>query len=173
MKQGSRIIALCGPESTGKSTLSNYLASAFDAYLIDEIARRYVEKLPLPYTYSDVEQIAQLQIAALDEALRSEPKLIVMDTWLIITKVWFQVVYGNYPNWLEEAIRRVPIDHYLLCAPDIPWVYDPVRENPDNREELFQRYLAEIQHYGFSFTVIEGDFENRQRTASTLVSSLI
>ena len=55
-------IVITGPESTGKTTLAEALAQKLNALLIPEYARSYVEGLNRPYTYSDVEMIAQHQL---------------------------------------------------------------------------------------------------------------
>jgi len=86
-------IVITGPESTGKTTLAEALAQRLNALLIPEYARSHVERLNRPYTYSDVEKIAQHQM---DEESRfsdhEESGILLMDTWLIVTKVWFEVV---------------------------------------------------------------------------------
>ena len=142
-------VGIIGPESTGKSTLARYLARRYNGICVPEYAREYIEKLNRPYTMEDVEAIARYQIEQLQEIdshlspLTSN--LYFFDTELIITKVWFEHKYGSCPAWLEQAIHDYPMDVYLLTYPDIEWKPDPVRENPDIRLELFDRYESEIQ----------------------------
>ena len=76
------------------------------------------------------------------------------DTELIITKVWFLHKYGQCPDFVERALRDYPMDIYLLCYPDMPWQPDPVRENPDIREYLFDWYEREIQELGIPYYII-------------------
>ena len=47
-------IVVTGPESTGKSTLSEQLAKHYHTIFIPEYDRTYVENLKRPYTYEDV-----------------------------------------------------------------------------------------------------------------------
>ncbi len=169
-KKTTRIIVLSGPESTGKSSLAKFLANRMDAVLIDEIARNYIEQLKRRYIFDDIERIARMQVSILDEQLAHRPDFIIMDTWLIITKVWFQEVYKKTPTWLEGVIQAYPISLYLLCKPDIPWVFDPVRENPNRREELFGRYLDEIRHFGFSYNLVDGIGNQREEKAIEAVN---
>ena len=35
----------------------------------------------------------------------------------------------RFPDWVDEQISQASFDLVLLCAPDIPWIPDPVREN--------------------------------------------
>ena len=122
-------VGIIGPESTGKSTLAKYLANRYKGTLISEYARDYMENLDRPYTYEDVVAIAKHQV---EELSNLNDELYFFDTELIVTKVWFLHKYGSCPDWLQQAILDYPMDVYLLTYPDLPWLPDPVRENPDN-----------------------------------------
>jgi len=164
-------IVITGPESTGKTTLAEALAQRLNALLIPEFARSYVEKLNRPYAYSDVEKIAQHQV---DEERRFSDTgasgILLMDTWLIVTKVWFEVVYGVAPEWIEKWIATDDIDLFLVCAPDIPWIADPIRENGgEMRSKLFDRYIKEIESHGFAYEIVRGSGELRLQNACDLL----
>ena len=152
-------VGIIGPESTGKTTLARYLAKRYNGIYVPEYAREYMENLNRPYTMEDVETIARQQIQHLQEidSHRSPltSNLYFFDTELIITKVWFEYKYGSCPTWLEQAIRDYPMDVYLLTYPDIKWEPDPVRENPDIRLELFDRYESEIQQLDIPYYIIK------------------
>lgn len=174
MDNKTKIIAITGAESTGKSTLTQFLSAKFNAPFCPEIAREYVENLERPYTYEDVETIAKQQIAYLDKLLGSKPVLIFLDTWLIITKIWFEVVFGKKPEWLEDEIKKIPIALFLVCDVDLPWVSDPVRENGgEKRIELHHTYIHEIEKYGFPYRIVSGTGNNRERNALHFVNEII
>ena len=146
-------VGIIGPESTGKSTLATYLAHRYDAVLIPEYAREHMERLApyYEYTYDDVLAIAKHQVEQLQV---HSNQLQIFDTELIITKVWFLHKYGRCPEFVEQALRDFPMDIYLLCYPDMPWQPDPVRENPDIREYLFDWYEREIQELDVPYYII-------------------
>ena len=156
-------IVITGPESTGKTELARALAEKLGTLWIPEYARHYVETLGREYEFDDVEKIAKHQVAQESEYLsKIKNGIMIFDTWLIITKVWFDVVYGKCPTWLPVHIGASEIDLFLVCATDLPWIADPVRENGgEKREELFQMYIREIQKFGFNFEIIHGVGEAR------------
>lgn len=151
-------VGIIGPESTGKSTLASYLADRYDAVLVPEYARIYMEKRALACTYTreDVIRIAQHQIEEMKshEGREKDERVVVYDTELIITKVWMLHKYGECPDFIEKALRQYPMDVYLLCYPDLPWEPDPVRENPTIREYLFDWYEKEVQALGIPYYII-------------------
>ncbi|HEY3372667.1 MAG TPA: ATP-binding protein [Prolixibacteraceae bacterium] len=167
-------IAVTGPESTGKTTLAMQLADRYQGHYIPEFAREYVEKLPRHYTYDDVETIARIQIDQYMRTTSGVGGLYFFDTWLIITKVWFNWVFGKVPHWLEHQIMECPMDLYLLCLPDLPWEPDPVRENGgESRFKLLDQYRNELQHYGFNFVEIGGTGELRLQSGIDAVTNII
>ena len=143
-------VGIIGPESTGKSTQAQYLASRFEGVFVAEHARVYLEERArergsaYAYTREDVLRIAQYQVEQLRE-LSEQDGVALFDTALNITKVWLEHKYGDCPAFVEEALHQYPMDVYLLCYPDLAWEPDPVRENPNIREYLFEWYEREVQ----------------------------
>jgi nicotinamide riboside kinase len=121
-------VAITGPECTGKSTLAKQLASHFDSVYVPEYARDYIANLYRPYDYEDVLHIAKVQRDQVYEFFSGANGVLFFDTYLIITKVWFDVVYGRHPEWIDEELSRKIIDLYLLCDNSIPWTADAVRK---------------------------------------------
>lgn len=153
-----RQIVVTGPESSGKTELTQALAERLGAVWIPEYARQYVENLNRPYDYEDVVCIARHQISQEAEYVsKAKNGILVFDTWLIITKVWFDLVFGKCPEWVSEHIRATKIDLFLVCNTDLPWIEDPVRENGgEKREQLFHLYCREIRAFDFEYEIISG-----------------
>lgn len=168
-------VGIIGPESTGKSTLSRYLANRYDGLLVPEYARIYLEERAggceraYAYTREDVLRIAEYQVEQLRELLAEDaPKIrrryAFFDTELIITKVWLLHKYGECPAFIEEALRKYPMDVYLLCYPDLEWEPDPVRENPNIREYLFDWYEREVQALDVPYYIIRHGEKGKVKT---------
>jgi len=169
----TKIIVITGAESTGKTTLTKALANHFCIPFIPEIAREYVEKLNRKYRYTDVEIIAKNQIRQLNELKKLNIPYIFVDTWLLNTKVWFEEVFGKTPPWLTTTILETKIDLFLLCDIDLPWVYDPVRENGgEQRKILHYKYMENIKQFNFKFEIVSGKDELRFKNALKILKML-
>jgi NadR type nicotinamide-nucleotide adenylyltransferase len=168
-----KIIVITGAESTGKSVLTSYLGHFFTSPWYPEYAREYLEKSGPVYSRHDVETIAHVQYEQMEEALKLDAHFVFFDTWLIITKIWMEVVYGECPVWISQAISSAPVDIFLLCNTDIPWIPDPFRENGgEMREKLSAMYRENLIHYGLNFSIISGKGEERFACARKIIQQL-
>jgi len=169
----SKIIIITGAESTGKTTLTKALANHFGTPCIPEIARDYVEKLNRKYNYNDLEIITKKQMRQLEEFNKQNIPYIFVDTWLLNTKVWFEEVFGKTPSWLTANIRETKIDQFLVCDIDLPWIYDPVRENGgEQRKILHNKYIENIKQFNFKFEIVSGKDELRFKNALQILKML-
>lgn len=148
-------IAVTGPESTGKSELSKQLAAHFATAWVPEFARSYL-KPGMTYSAADVELIAQKQIENEDIALKNANLLLICDTDMLVCKIWHEVVFNKPSDLIEQLWKSHTYDFTLLLNVDLPWQADPLREHPDRRDELFQRYLQALQQSKRPFAVISG-----------------
>jgi nicotinamide riboside kinase len=157
-----KIIVVTGAESTGKSILTRQLSHFYQSPSFAEFSREYIEKTGHNYTFDDVVSIALMQNAQMKKSHTINAKYIFFDTWLIITMVWLDVVFGKIPEWIPEAICKAPVDLFLVCDTDLPWIPDPVRENGGEMREILQnRYIEIIKGFGFRYGIVSGHSEER------------
>ncbi len=161
-------IAFTGPESSGKTTLAKLISETFSGVLIEEYAREYLDQKS-SYEQIDLDIIAKKQI----ENWKVENELIIADTELTVIKVWSEYRYKSCSNFILESYKNQSFDHYFLCKPDIPWEEDPLRENPNNRDELFELYLNELTTMKRHFTIVEGNQKNRLKICKKQISRLV
>jgi NadR type nicotinamide-nucleotide adenylyltransferase len=168
-----RKIAIIGPECTGKSELSRFLASHYHTDWVPEYARAYIDKLNLPYTQDDLLKIAHGQLRLEDEYARDANKVLICDTNLYVIKIWSEFKYGNCPEEILKQISTRHYDLYLLTYVDIPWEEDPQREHPARREELYQIYYQHMKAQRVPFVEIKGEREQRQSAAIRAIDPLL
>lgn len=167
-------VILTGPESTGKTALASQLATKYEVNFIPEYARTYIEKLNRPYNYDDVLSIAMKQVEMMNYYSKNNNSILFIDTYLILTKVWFIRVYDRYPDWMDSEIEKTKDDLYLLCKPDIAWIQDGVRENGGvMRDILYRDYENELKKAKLNYVTIEGEnikrFDNASRSVQTFI----
>lgn len=163
-------IAITGPECSGKSFLSQQLADTFDTRYVPEFAREYLEQLDRSYDNDDLHAIALGQTKLWDNF---EGSLLIADTDMFVMCIWFLVKNKFISAELMELLKQQSFDHYFLCKPDIPWEYDELRENPDDRDLLFEMYLSLLNDIGVPFTIIQGDYNQRFKDAKLKVENLL
>ncbi len=175
-------IIFTGPESSGKTTLSKAIAKHFEVPLVEEYAREYFEKKQTPqYFQADLTEIAQGQIKSEKRLIKPQTRLIVCDTDILTIKIWSEVVFGNCLPELMELIdthHLSPITHhpsiYFLCSPEgIEWAYDPLRENPNDRDFLFKIYQKELILCKKDYHILRGSFEERLGKCVEVVSKMV
>lgn len=167
-------ICLTGPESTGKTTLTEQLARELNVPWSAEYAREYAEARNNDLTAADVEPIARGEIALLDhaitEAAARRANLVLHDTDLISTVVYARHYYGACPQWIEDQARLRRADLYLLMDIDVVWIADEARDYSDEaRTELFHAFRAALAEFACQWQLISGDWATRTLLACATI----
>lgn len=174
-------LVIIGPESTGKSWITQKLAQHFGGVAVAEYAREYLETHGTQYTPDDLLNIAQGQIAAEEagvQQLRNSGyanPLLFIDTDMYVMKVWSEFVFGSCHPWILDQAATRTYDAYLLCKPDIPWVRDNLREYPDleTREKLYHYYRDILINQSTPWFEVQGTYPERTATAIRAVEQLL
>lgn len=165
-----KIIRIIGGESTGKTSLAGTLANKLEAVLVPEMARSYLVHR-VDYQQKELEQIAELQCEEELKAIKQSPRFVICDTDLHVLQVWSEYKYNTCPYWILDYLGNQPADLYIVCGADIPWQFDPLRENPHPQDRrMFERWYSFLaQCTGKPFYVLYGsELERVQMVLSVL-----
>ncbi len=160
-------IAITGPECSGKSTLSEQLTWELDLPWTPEHARDYLGRLGRPYVPEDIIAIAK------EQAAQWINTSFIADTEMLVCSIWYEEKTGETSVEIEQLLTEQNFDLYLLCTPDLPWAFDELRENPTDRDRLFEQYKARLDELSLPYVVISGTTENRLEVALNAVNKLV
>lgn len=163
---------ITGPESTGKSTVAQALATHFDTVFVPEYAREYLNSLGREYNYDDLLLIAKGQVA-LEDKLSKQAKnnLLFCDTDLLVIMVWCEHKFGKCHPWILEQLAIREYDFYFLTNIDFPWVVDILREHPEPEMRIyfFKLYHAILEQMGLFFVLLsEGENMRLERAVKVV-----
>lgn len=170
-------IAMYGPESTGKTTLSTQLAAHYNDGWIPEFARDFLqekwEKKQEVCVEEDLLAIAIGQTKIENEAVSKANKLLFCDTNLLVTKVFSDIFYDRCEAILEKAAKEHEYDLVFLTYIDVPWEADDLRDSPNDREKTFETFEQAIIKNGNPYVKIEGNKEERYKKAVQIIDELV
>lgn len=171
-------VVLFGPESTGKTTLSQQLARYYNTVWVPEYAREYLQekwnnqrKTCEPH---DLLPIAEGQMQLENELTKKAAKILICDTDLLETKVYAEAYYdGDCDPVLEKYALQNTYDLYLLTYIDIPWEADDLRDKPTEREQMFTYFKDTLEKYGKNFIILKGNEKERLEKAINHIDTLL
>lgn len=174
----SPLVAVVGPESTGKTTLARGLAAAFGVPWLPEFAREYLERRQArtgspDYVERDLEVIAREHVRRERRFAAAATAGGVLDTDLAVMIVWWNEKYGGAPSWVHDALARQAPRLYLVCRPDLEWRPDPLRESRHDLERLFDAYLALLAAKRLPCEIVGGRGEARLEAAVAAAAPIL
>ena len=171
-------VVLFGPESTGKTTLSEQLARHYNTVWVPEYAREYLQdkwnndrKTCEP---DDLLPIAEGQMRLENDLTRKASNILICDTDLLETKVYAEAYYiGRCDAILEKYALENSYDLYILTDIDIPWEEDDLRDKPNEREGMFKYFEDTLQKYHRNYILVSGGKKKRLQTAIEHIDKLL
>lgn len=163
-------IVFTGPESSGKSYASAYLAQRTDTKHLEEIARSYLETFGPEYGFEDIEKIARLHLAE-EHKLRGLNA--ILDTDILTLYIWSMEKFDKVCPYILDNLDSATKDRkYVLCKPDIKWEYDPFRENSKDRDRLYDVYLNALQERSLPYILLSGSYISRDYSLTQMLNPL-
>ena len=176
-------IVVLGPESTGKSTLSEALAKHYGVVDCKEYARQYLHENGTKYNFDDLLTISKGQLILEQQAIEKADQLfieksknkIIIDTNMYVMKVWCEYVFNDCHTFILDQINKRSYDLYLLADIDLPWSADEMREYPDEkpRQELFAIYKDILINQNTPWGIVSGAGDERTQNAIKLIDKVL
>lgn len=170
----TRTVAVLGPESSGKSTLTRQLAEAFSTAHVPEYGREYTRpmgnRVSSEIVLDDFWVISQEHGRRVAGALRGAYRVLFVDTEALTTAIWSEWYLDEVEHRLWSFVDAQHIDLYLLCAPDLDWEDDGTREFPARRQTHFERLRSELDRRAWPYRIIRGEGEARLQAAVAAIT---
>ncbi len=171
-------VVFFGPESTGKTTLSQDLAKQFNTSWAPEFMRTYLQKKwdlhKEVCQIDDLIPIAEGQLQNEAFAEKYAKNVVFYDTNLLQLKVYSEVYYNGFcPEKIKSWVQNNKYDLYFLLYIDIPWEADDLRDKPDDREHMFQIFEEKLKQQNINYKVLKGNYNRRLKEANDVVEKLL
>lgn len=171
---GPLVIALLGAESTGKTTLTQTLAShlqgrGLNAEVVPEALREFCDRhgrTPLVHEQFDLarEQTRRIALA------RTRSQIVLADTTALMTAVYSELIFQDRSLYAEAIQAHRMVTLTLLTALDLPWQADGMQRDGEHVrlpvDVLIRQTLAAG---GLAHSVVSGQGDARHSAAMAAV----
>ncbi|MBR6770228.1 MAG: AAA family ATPase [Lachnospiraceae bacterium] len=174
-----RKVLIVGGESTGKSTLAQNLALAYNTSFVAEVGRdtcEYAGGEEFMVVEDLYENILRQKINVMEAAKRAN-RLLFVDTDALTTLFYANFLLDNpYEiancTKLAEAVHAIgEWDLVLFLEPTVPFVQDGTRNEKiaAEREKYSRQIKALLERNGVTYYTLEGDYLERFIRAKELI----
>lgn len=181
-KRLQKKVTIFGAESTGKTTLTSALSSAYFDDLgvpttkLFEWARPYLEMVGSDVTLDRMLYIWEGQFALQESAYANAlSPLVLQDTDLYTTLgFWENWRPASVPHGLRMDAERTKSDLYIITRSNIPFEPDPLRYGGDKRETSDEYWITFCEKYDLPYIVLdENNLDDRIGEAMDAISPLL
>ena len=167
-----RTLIVLGTESTGKSTLCEYLHQQYSSSLVKEAGRDIVEHSD-NISKEQLMRIAKMHAQQIMRAKAELQPLVVVDTDVHITQSYARYCFSEYLA-LPQSIYEVNTgDLYIYLDKDAPYIQDGSRLSLEDRNTLDNYHRQTLADFDINFVIMKGDYESRRIKTCKLVDELL
>ena len=172
-------VCIVGAESTGSTTLTRSLASAYETIWVPEYGREYtIEKFTIGtgdrWLPSDFLRIALEQNALEDRIAREAPiGIMCCDTDSLATALWEETYLGATSDAVWRAVEAHGAPYALYVVTDhvgIPWESDEIRLGDETRARMTTRFEEVLTERGLPWIKVTGSRSARLAQAVEAIS---
>jgi len=160
-------VCLYGPESTGKSVLTQRLAQFFQTVFVPEMARAIIDQHGISYAL--MPQILNIQAEEVLKKIPEANKILFCDTDYLTTLIYSREFYNQAPLVAEWILKAHHYDLYLFSDIDTPWIEDQQRFFKDERLKHRRLFMQALEEKNIPYVVINGNWEHRFQQAIQVI----
>lgn len=173
-------ICFIGPESTGKSTIAQKLASHFNTIYVPEYAKTVISGQNGQFFEKNLEECAFSQIQTEKALARNSNKIMFCDSDALTTIAWCKVLFPNIPipPSLLKIASTQKYEKTFLFYPDTTFVHDVHRQFKDSTSHTFRMQMFEsmrqlLIQFERPFECAHGSFEQKEQSIKEAIQSKI
>ena len=169
-------VAIMGPESVGKSTLTKNVSNNLGTNFVPEYGR-LVYEINNSVTIDDFIPISKGRQEIEDWMIKYSKKYIICDTEDITTylfsKMYCPDEYKKVEPYFLDVLKTKPkYDLYILLKPDCEGIQDGTRKFLEERLEHYEVIKSELINRGCNFVEVDGDWDERYKESLRLINEL-
>ena len=169
-------IAIMGPESVGKSTLTKNVSNNLGTNFVPEYGR-LVYEINNSVTIDDFIPISKGRQEIEDWMIKYSKKYLICDTEDITTYLFSKMYCPNEykkvePYFLDVLKTKPKYDLYILLKPDCEGVQDGTRNFLEERMDHYDVIKSELINRGCNFVEVDGDWDERYKESLRLINEL-
>jgi HTH-type transcriptional regulator, transcriptional repressor of NAD biosynthesis genes len=169
-------IAIMGPESVGKSTMTKNVSNNLGTNFVPEYGR-LVYEINNSVTIDDFIPISKGRQEIEDWMIKFSKKYVICDTEDITTylfsKMYCPDEYQKAEPYFLNALKTKPkYDLYILLKPDCEGVQDGTRNFLEERWDHYEVIKSHLISYGCNFVEVGGDWRERENEVIRLINEL-
>lgn len=178
-QQFLRRVCLVGQESSGKTTMTKYLAKRFGTSWVEEYGRTYCERDlcgdEFLLRFQDYGVIAARRYEQEQEAARSANQVLFVDTNAAVTNYFCRLYEGRCNPLVTEYEKLERYDLVIFLEADVPWVDDGLRRNPhsEHNKQLQLEQLRANYNGELPLVFVQGNYHERLQKCIALVENLL
>lgn len=171
------LIALIGPESSGKTTLAQALADTLPAIWVPERLREFCEALGRTPRADEQEGLMREQIGlerdALARARAGRQAYVLCDSTPLVTALYSLEFFGDASLFDRAVAHQREYALTIRTAIDIAWVADGIQRDGPEVRARFDALLARVlRDHGIAHTTVAGSLPDRVDRALAAIDAL-
>ncbi len=165
-------VAVVGAESTGKSWLTQAMASVLRArgqavHTVDEVLREWCDRAGrTPHRHEQMAIAQQQAVAAHTLAQQAPDTWLLSDTTPLMTAVYSHLLFDDESLYPMALAHQALYDITLVTGLDLPWVADGLqRDGPQVRGPVDTLVRQAMECSGMAYRVVYGQGPRRLNNA--------